>query len=62
MKTQENLINSNTFVDGNYSFENEFSFARKNVKDGKVKYNDGTLVDVKDHIKKNHYEKVYFNF
>jgi hypothetical protein len=52
----------NQYQDGNYSFENGCSHARKNVKDDHVKLNDGTLVHVDEFVKKNHYEKVTFKF
>jgi hypothetical protein len=52
----------NKYQDGNYSFENGCSYARKNVKDDHVKLNDGTLVHVDEFIKKNYYEKVTFKF
>ena len=58
MKTE----NKNQYRDGNYSFENSYSYARKNVKDDHVKLNDGTLVHVDDFVKKNKYEKVTFKF
>lgn len=57
-----NYKNETYFPDGHYSFENPTSYAMKKVVDGKVTYNDGTLVKVTDHIKKNHYEQVYFKF
>ena len=58
MKTE----NKNQYRDGNYSFENSYSYARKNVKDDHVKLNDGTLVHVDEFVKKNKYKSFKFKF
>lgn len=50
------------YKDGNYSFENEHSCARKNIKSDHVKLNDGTLLHADEFIEKNGYKKVEFKF
>ena len=54
--------NKNQYQDGNYSFENSYSYARKNVKNDHVKLNDGTLVHVDEFVKKNNYTTFKFKF
>jgi hypothetical protein len=54
--------NKNQYQDGNYSFENSYSYARKNVKNDHVKLNDGTLVHVDEFVKKNNYTTFKFEF
>lgn len=58
----KNSTEKNKYKDGNYSFENSHSFARKNVVNDHVKLNDGTLVHVDDFVKRNKYVKFDFKF
>jgi len=41
-----NFKDEKYFPDGHYSFENPTSYALKKVENGKVKYNDGSLIPV----------------
>lgn len=50
------------YENGNYSFENRFSYARKNIKNDHVKLNDGTLLHADEFIARNQYMDVKFKF
>jgi len=50
----------NQYQDGNYSFENKYSYARKNIKNDHVKLKDGTLVHVDEFVKKNNFSSFKF--